>query len=267
MIHTKQTRVLIADENTSVQNTLRLTLKQQDCEIFEAQQALEALELFNDNLPEIVFLDSMIEGEIDGITLCQLIKSMKLPHYCFVILLLSKASEQNIDACFSAGADHYLVKPFNATDVLNAIAKYHQKAQQSTPSPNTLANKNIPTKETHFPPVPYESLTGFDTAGLHNLEFMLGSKDKVFETLKNFIVDFNGIIDEIRVSFHAQQRETTRRKLHSLKGTAAIVGAKRLSTLAAEIEAQVFISNNIDQQLADLESAWQTVDNTVSTMF
>ncbi|MEY2667063.1 MAG: hypothetical protein RLZZ384_1234, partial [Pseudomonadota bacterium] len=106
MIRTKQTKILIADENTSVQSTLRLTLEQQDVEIFEAQQALDALELFNDKLPEIVFLDSMIEGEIDGITLCQLIKSMKLPHYCFVVLLLSKASTQNIDACFAAGADH-----------------------------------------------------------------------------------------------------------------------------------------------------------------
>lgn len=267
MIHTKLRKVLVADENTSVQTTLRLALEQQDVEIFEAQQALDALELFNDKLPEIVFLDSMIEGEIDGITLCQLIKSMKLPHYCFVVLLLSKASTQNIDACFAAGADHYLVKPFNAPDVINTIAEYNQKAQQSTPLLDTLEHKSIPTQETHFAPVPYESLTGFDTAGLHNLEFMLGSKDKVFDTLKNFIIDFDGIIDEIKASFHAQQKEVARRKLHSLKGTAAIVGANTLSILAAEIEAQVFVSENIDQQLTGLDIAWQTVNNTVSTMF
>jgi HPt (histidine-containing phosphotransfer) domain-containing protein len=193
---------------------------------------------------------------------------MKLPHYCFVVLLLSKASTQNIDACVAAGADHYLVKPLHAPDITNALAEYHQKAQQRTPLPDTLENKSIPAaQETHFQPVPYESLTGFDTAGLHNLEFMLGSKDKVFSTLKHFIIDFNGIVDEIKTSFHAQQKEVARRKLHSLKGTAAIVGANTLSILAAEIEAQVFISENIDHQLTDLNVAWQTVNNTVSTMF
>ena len=267
MIRTKQTKVLIADENSSVINTLRLTLAPQGMEILQAHQALDALELFNDKLPEIVFLDAMIEGEIDGITLCQLIKSMKLPHDCVVILLFAQASEENSETSFAAGADDYLVKPFNEADVLNAIAACNQKLQHRTASPDTLKVKSIPTQETHFLPVPYESLTGFDEAGLRNLEFMLGSKEKVFDTLKNFIIDFEGIIDEIRASFHSQQKEVARRKLHSLKGTAAIVGANTLSTLAADIEAQVFLSENIDAQLSNLQEIWQTVNHTVSTMF
>ena len=69
MIHSKPHNILIADENTSVRNALRLTLSQQGNPIFEAQNALEALEIFNSTVPEIVFIDSMIEGEINGVTL------------------------------------------------------------------------------------------------------------------------------------------------------------------------------------------------------
>ena len=124
MIHSKQIKILIADENASVRNTLTLTLAQHVGDIFEAQQALDTLDLFNDKLPNIVFLDSMIGGELDGVTLCQLIKSMRLPHYCFVVLLLPKASQSLIDECEAAGADNYLIKPFTPSQVLDALATF-----------------------------------------------------------------------------------------------------------------------------------------------
>jgi len=266
MIHSKPHNILIADENTSVRNALRLTLSQQGNPIFEAQNALEALEIFNSTVPEIVFIDSMIEGEINGVTLCQLIKSMRLPYYCFVVLLYSKASEKEIDDCFAAGADNYLIKPFKPTDVLKFFDERNHKSQLSESMPSTLKDITHALDENreHLH-ITYESLRGFAPEALNNLEFMLGSKNKVFDSLRCFVVDFSDSVDEIRELFSTQQKELTRRRLHSLKGTAAIVGANNLSALAAEIEALVFKSDNIDEKLVNLNDAWQIVNHTVLT--
>jgi DNA-binding response OmpR family regulator len=266
MNHSKPFKILIADENTSVRNALRLTFAQQGNPVFEAQNALEALEIFNTKVPEMVFIDSMIEGEISGVTLCQLIKSMTLPYYCFVVLLYSKASEKELDACFSAGADNYLIKPFKPTDVLKFVDERNNKSQLSESKPSTSKNMAHALDENREQlQITYESLSGFDPAALDNLEFMLGSKNKVFDSLRCFVVDFSDSVDEIRELFSTQQKELTRRRLHSLKGTAAIVGANNLSALAAEIEALVFKSDNIDEKLVNLNDAWQIVNHTVLT--
>ncbi len=261
MIHSKQIKILIADENASVRNTLTLTLAQHVGDIFEAQQALDTLDLFNDKLPNIVFLDSMIGGELDGVTLCQLIKSMRLPHYCFVVLLLPKASQSLIDECEAAGADNYLIKPFTPSQVLDALATFDQKAPVE---PSNHHNTPVPEKN-NIPLVAYESLNGFDFEALNNLEIMLGSKEKVLSSLQRFIIDFSESIDEIRQAFFAQQHEITQRKLHSLKGTAAIVGANTLSALAADVEAHLLRNENISDKLIDLQYAWQTISHTITT--
>lgn len=265
MTQAMQINVLVADENALIQNVVRLSLTPPIYHIIEAQQGLDALDLFNEHLPHLVLIDTMITGEIDGMTLCQLIKSMKLPHACFVVMLLPKATAQDIAACFAAGADDYLVKPLTPAHLVKIIEALSEKKQATA----TLVTQHESTSLCPVSPpyvINYEALSGFDSAALRNLETMLGSKEKVFDSLKRFIIDFSGIIDEISDLFLSEQRELTQRKLHSLKGTAAIIGANILSALAADIEAHVVNGDNIHDKLVALHGAWQTVNHTVTTM-
>ncbi|HCT98637.1 MAG TPA: hypothetical protein DF614_00745 [Methylococcaceae bacterium] len=261
MTHTMQLKVLIADENAFVQNVVSLALAQDNCQLIHAQHGLEALDCFETHHPHIVLIDTMITGEIDGVTLCQLMKSTKLPHDCSVTLLLPKATPEEIDACFDAGANHYLVKPFSALDILKIIEAY-----QANASPMQKTEQLAVTTPHANASIAYEALTDFDSSVLYNLEMMLGSKEKVFDSLNRFILDFSGAIDDISALLLTEQRELMQRKLHALKGTAAIIGANKLSTLAGEIEAHSVNGESVHEKLVELKSAWQTVHHTVTTL-
>jgi two-component system cell cycle response regulator len=78
----------------------------------EAWQILE-----QPNSPKLVLLDWVLP-DLDGIELCQRIRQAgSCGHYVYVILLTSKEGRQNMLDAMQAGADDYLVKPFNELEL------------------------------------------------------------------------------------------------------------------------------------------------------
>lgn len=78
----------------------------------EAWRALE-----QPNSPKLVLLDWVLP-DMDGPELCQRIRQAGAsPHYLYVILLTSKEGRQNMLDAMQAGADDYLLKPFDESEL------------------------------------------------------------------------------------------------------------------------------------------------------
>jgi diguanylate cyclase (GGDEF)-like protein len=56
--------------------------------------------------------------EMDGLQLCRAIRSIKSEHYTYIILLTSQDSKEDLISGLEAGADEYLVKPVNQTELM-----------------------------------------------------------------------------------------------------------------------------------------------------
>lgn len=71
--------------------------------------------------PDIVLLDIMMPGTINGLEVCSRIKSSYELLHTQVILLTARGSAEDRKAGILAGADEYLVKPFSTLKLLETI--------------------------------------------------------------------------------------------------------------------------------------------------
>jgi DNA-binding response OmpR family regulator len=116
----KKIKLLLVDDNTQLRDLIRLTFKRfPEFEIFEATNGLDGLKQFEEQRPDIVLSDVMMQGDIDGLALCRQIKASS--HPCRVILLSGKAQQSDIDMGIQAGADIYKVKPFSPMEIIDVV--------------------------------------------------------------------------------------------------------------------------------------------------
>lgn len=114
---------LIVEDHADIRRLIRMTLEFEACEISEAANADEGLELARRLRPDVVFLDWMMPGERSGLDVCRSIKSDSALQHVKVILVSARGSSVDCEAGLRAGADEYLVKPFSPIELLACISE------------------------------------------------------------------------------------------------------------------------------------------------
>jgi len=112
-------KILIADDNPDSRRLLALLLKPEGHHLLLAADGQEALRVV-DATPDLslVLLDVMMPG-MDGLEVCRQIRSRK--GYVPIILVTALSDEGNVSAGLAAGADDYVTKPLNHTQVLARV--------------------------------------------------------------------------------------------------------------------------------------------------
>ena len=114
-------KILICDDTKFMRKMLREILSENGYEIIgEAENGIVAIEKYNQLKPDIVLMDITMP-ELDGI---QALKQIKAQHPGAAIIMCSAMGQQSMvmDA-IRAGAKDFIVKPFQADRVLEAIKK------------------------------------------------------------------------------------------------------------------------------------------------
>jgi DNA-binding response OmpR family regulator len=114
-------RILIVEDHADIRKLVRLTLEFEDYEIHEAVNADEGLEAVRRLRPDLLLLDVMMPGKLNGLDLCRLVKtdlSLGRPQ---VVLLTARGQSQDVEAGMNAGADAYLLKPFSPLKLIATI--------------------------------------------------------------------------------------------------------------------------------------------------
>lgn len=119
----KELSVAIVDDNPVILNKLDQVLAQEEglSIVGRAEDGEEALHLIADKRPDVVLLD-LIMPKIDGLSIVERVSqkntSGKKP---FFIILSAVGGEQMAEAAFKAGANYYLMKPFDSTALVSRI--------------------------------------------------------------------------------------------------------------------------------------------------
>lgn len=107
-------KILIADDDPIPRRMLESILKKWDYEVVVAQDGTAAWEIMqSQDAPPLAILDWLMPG-LDGVEVCRKIRQRKDAPYTYLILLTSKDSKEDIVAGMEAGADDYLIKPFES---------------------------------------------------------------------------------------------------------------------------------------------------------
>lgn len=108
--------ILAVDDDIEVLETLGRVLKHEAFDVTLASSGAQALDILDRQTPELLILD-IIMPEMDGITLCRRLRRdsrfITLP----ILFLTAKGSTDDIVTGLDAGADDYVVKPFELAEL------------------------------------------------------------------------------------------------------------------------------------------------------
>ena len=116
-------RVLIVEDQADIRKLIRMTLEFEDYEIHEASDGAAGLRVARDLKPDLMLLDVMMPGELDGLQVCQQIKSDPRTAEIRVVLLTARGQARDREVGREAGADEYLVKPFSPLQLIETIER------------------------------------------------------------------------------------------------------------------------------------------------
>ncbi len=111
-------RVLIADDDQLIRKLLQTLLIKLGHEVESTQDGEAALRALDQpDPPPLAILDWVMPG-LTGIDVCRRLRQLKNRSRTYVLLLSSKSDKVDVVAGLDAGADDYLVKPFNPMELL-----------------------------------------------------------------------------------------------------------------------------------------------------
>ena len=109
-------RVLVVDDSKLQRKILSASLKRWGFEVFEAESGEEALRVAQDALPDLVLSDWMMPG-MSGLELCRKFRALSSEEYSYFILLTSKSEKGEIAQGLDSGADDFLTKPVDSSEL------------------------------------------------------------------------------------------------------------------------------------------------------
>lgn len=110
-------RILVVDDDTPLAEMIGIVLEAEGYTPEFCADGAQALHRFREVDPDLVLLDVMLPG-LDGIQICELIRAESGTP---IIMLTAKSDTTDVVRGLEAGADDYIVKPFNPKELVARI--------------------------------------------------------------------------------------------------------------------------------------------------
>jgi len=108
----RSTRVLLVDDDASMLRLLRHHLAREGYEVMTAASSREGMQIALQQVPQIVITDWMMP-EMTGVELCSQLRRSQAGSKMYLIVVTAREDDEQVVEAFDAGADDYIVKPFN----------------------------------------------------------------------------------------------------------------------------------------------------------
>ncbi len=115
-------KILVVDDEPDVQAIVGARLAAMGFEILTAKDGQEGLDLARKEFPDVVLLDLMLP-KLDGYKVCRMLKFDKAFERIPVIIFSAKGSDADKKLAEEAGADAYMIKPFDLQLFTQTIQK------------------------------------------------------------------------------------------------------------------------------------------------
>jgi two-component system response regulator MprA len=135
------TRILIIEDDDAILRFLRRGLAYEGYTIDTAPDGLAGLAIARDHPPDLVVLDWMLPG-LDGLEVCRRLRAGgPVP----ILMLTAKETVHNRVQGLDAGADDYMVKPFDLDELLARIRALLRRAQPNRPKVLRFSDLSLDT--------------------------------------------------------------------------------------------------------------------------
>src|SRR5438105_15492063 len=123
----KKTTILAADDDPQLLRLITRNLQLEGYDVLAASDGQQALELIENNSPDLVLLDVMMP-RMDGFTVCYRVREFSsVP----IIIITARGQDQDKVRGLDLGTDEYLTKPFSVDELLARVRSVLRRAQFS----------------------------------------------------------------------------------------------------------------------------------------
>lgn len=184
----EERKILVVDDDKEIADLVEIHLVSDGYTVFKSYDARQALKILEEEEIDLAILDIMMPGT-DGIALCKMIRENNtIP----IIMLSAKSSDLDKIVGLGAGADDYVIKPFNPLELTARVKS--QLRRYTTLNPNSInqqASKEIRlenlsiNKENHRV-IAYEKEVKLTPIEFDILYLLANNLGKVFSTEEIF---------------------------------------------------------------------------------
>ena len=108
------TMIMVVDDDQDLAEMLGIVLTGAGYEVDLVSRGDEVLPIFTAQNPDLILLDVMLPG-LSGVEVCKLIREKSMVP---IVMLSAKGDKQDVVAGLEAGADDYMVKPFDPSELV-----------------------------------------------------------------------------------------------------------------------------------------------------
>jgi len=114
--------ILIVDDQADLRKLISLTLGNTDYDLIEAVDGSGALKACEQREPDLILLDLMLPGGIDGIEICRRVRQDERLAHTKIVLLTAADQAIQRERAEEVGVDRYFPKPFSPQELRQLVA-------------------------------------------------------------------------------------------------------------------------------------------------
>lgn len=212
--------VLVVEDNDANQYVARVLLESLGCTVTIASSGMRALQLVQEVQFDLVFMDFQLPG-MDGVETCKRMRKI-LRQRIPIIAMTANALPETKTRSIEAGMDDFLSKPFTKSTLARALSQWlAPDAAVETAQDIAQAGRNEPI---------------LDSAVFEELWESLRWRTKPLQEIYDAVIDNVRNTIQLLDALDKTPTQKIMRSLHTVRGSASMVGAKRLTRIAAMLE-------------------------------
>lgn len=161
-------KILVVEDEKPIADILKFNLENEGYEVLTVHDGEEAIEVAEDQNPDLILLDIMLPGKDGYEVLREVRKTQMMP----IIMITAKDSEIDKVLGLELGADDYVTKPFSNREVL-ARVKANLRRQEQMADDSVQTKKDIHIGEYTIHPDAYNVTRDGEHIDLTHREFEL----------------------------------------------------------------------------------------------
>jgi len=116
------TKILIIDDEIQATNLLEMILSRKGYETISVNDSSIAIQVANSTNPDLILLDLMMPDP-DGFKVCRMLRADSRFLFTPILIITALDDTDSKIVAYGAGADSYLIKPYDADELITTITK------------------------------------------------------------------------------------------------------------------------------------------------
>ena len=243
--HLRGSRILLVEDNEINQEVAMGQLEDADVFVDLAEDGQEAIRLIETNHYDVVLMDMQMPV-MDGVAATRVLRSNRRFQDLPIIAMTANALASDRELCLDAGMNDHIAKPIDPHQLFGVLLRWVGRTGDDGTSEtgDRVATAAIESDLDNL------ELKGIDVAA--GLRFTGGNPERYKALLRKFAERQGGAVEVIRLALSDGDAATAERTAHSLKGSAATLGAASLAEAAAMTEAAIRTGKDVEATLGAL---------------